>query len=78
MFVCCNGCSIEEWCSSDARSTAAASMPASALVLLQDAEMMEQINRDVMRTHPDMHFFSGDDPKAVQHREVLIDSPSCL
>lgn len=32
--------------------------------------MLEQIERDVMRTHPDMHFFSGDDPKAVTHRKV--------
>lgn len=32
--------------------------------------MLEQIERDVMRTHPDMHFFSGDDPKAVMHRKV--------
>ena len=23
----------------------------------RDAEVMEQIDRDVMRTHPDMHFF---------------------
>ncbi|KAF2299954.1 hypothetical protein GH714_006401 [Hevea brasiliensis] len=26
----------------------------------QDAEIMEQIDRDVKRTHPDLHFFSGD------------------
>ena len=32
--------------------------------------MMEQIDRDVMRTHPDMHFFSGSDRKACMHREV--------
>ena len=32
--------------------------------------MMEQIDRDVMRTHPDMHFFSGSDQAATQHREV--------
>ena len=32
--------------------------------------MMEQIDRDVMRTHPDMHFFSGSDGAAVTHREV--------
>ena len=38
--------------------------------LLQDAEMMEQIDRDVMRTHPDMHFFSGSDGSAVTHREA--------
>jgi hypothetical protein len=32
--------------------------------------MLEQIERDVMRTHPDMHFFSGDDPVAVRHRKA--------
>ena len=32
--------------------------------------MMEQIDRDVLRTHPDMHFFSGDDGSAVTHRAV--------
>ena len=32
--------------------------------------MMEQIDRDVMRTHPGLHFFSGDDGSAVTHREV--------
>ena len=42
----------------------------------QDAEMMEQIERDVMRTHPDMHFFSGDDPTATTHREVSAPIPS--
>ena len=38
----------------------------------QDAEMLEQIERDVMRTHPDMHFFSGNDPVAVRHRKVRM------
>lgn len=37
---------------------------------IQDAEMMEQIDRDVMRTHPDMHFFSGEGESSKQHREV--------
>lgn len=37
--------------------------------------MMEQIDRDVMRTHPDMHFFSGSDGSAVTHREVLAIHP---
>ena len=32
--------------------------------------MMEQIDRDVMRTHPDLHFFSGDDQTAITHREA--------
>lgn len=39
-------------------------------MLVQDTELKEQIDRDVMRTHPDMHFFSGDDTPAMQHREV--------
>jgi hypothetical protein len=38
----------------------------------QDAEMMEQIDRDVMRTHPGLHFFSGDDGAAVTHREAFL------
>ena len=33
--------------------------------------MMEQIDRDVMRTHPDMHFFSGDGDVPKGHREVI-------
>jgi hypothetical protein len=36
----------------------------------KDNEIKEQIDRDVMRTHPDMHFFSGDTPAAEQHRAV--------
>jgi hypothetical protein len=32
---------------------------------------MEQIDRDVMRTHPDMHFFSGDTPEAERHRTEM-------
>lgn len=38
---------------------------------LQDNEIMEQIDRDVMRTHPDMHFFSGDSADAEQHRKEM-------
>ncbi|XP_024983431.1 TBC1 domain family member 13-like isoform X2 [Cynara cardunculus var. scolymus] len=30
----------------------------------QDTEIIEQIDRDVKRTHPDMHFFSGDSASA--------------
>ena len=41
-------------------------------VILQDAEMIEQIDRDVMRTHPDMHFFSGDSKASITHREVRL------
>lgn len=36
----------------------------------QDSEVMEQITRDVMRTHPDMHFFSGDSDDAEMHRKA--------
>jgi hypothetical protein len=36
--------------------------------------MMEQIDRDVMRTHPDMHFFSGDGEPSKRHREVCTHS----
>ena len=37
---------------------------------LQDHEIMIQVERDVMRTHPDMQFFTGDGPEAQAHREV--------
>ena len=33
---------------------------------------MIQVERDVMRTHPDMQFFSGDDARAEGHREVRV------
>lgn len=33
--------------------------------LPQDVEVQEQIERDVARTHPDMHFFSGEPPAAA-------------
>lgn len=36
-----------------------------------DNEVRDQIDRDVMRTHPDMHFFSGDGPEARRHRASL-------
>lgn len=39
--------------------------------------MMEQIDRDVMRTHPGLHFFSGDDGMAVTHREVRAPALTC-
>jgi predicted lysophospholipase L1 biosynthesis ABC-type transport system permease subunit len=41
------------------------------VLALQDNEIMEQIDRDVMRTHPDMHFFSGDSADAEQHRREM-------
>lgn len=37
----------------------------------QDSEIMEQIDRDVKRTHPDMHFFSGDSSFAKSNQEAL-------
>ncbi|KAF3783447.1 TBC1 domain family member 13 [Nymphaea thermarum] len=37
----------------------------------QDTEIIEQIDRDVMRTHPGMHFFSGDSPSAKSNQEAL-------
>eukprot|EP00246_Nothoceros_aenigmaticus_P001857 TRINITY_DN12543_c0_g1_i1.p1 TRINITY_DN12543_c0_g1~~TRINITY_DN12543_c0_g1_i1.p1 ORF type:complete len:502 (+),score=64.57 TRINITY_DN12543_c0_g1_i1:464-1969(+) len=37
----------------------------------QDAELSEQIDRDVKRTHPDMHFFCGDTPAALENQECL-------
>ncbi|CAF2269585.1 unnamed protein product [Brassica napus] len=37
----------------------------------KDTEVLEQIDRDVMRTHPDMHFFSGDSPVAKSNQDAL-------
>ncbi|XP_073299703.1 uncharacterized protein [Primulina huaijiensis] len=37
----------------------------------QETEIMEQIDRDVMRTHPDMPFFSGDSTFAKSNQEAL-------
>lgn len=37
----------------------------------QDTEIIEQIDRDVKRTHPDMHFFSGDSSVAKSNQEAL-------
>ncbi|KAK8918389.1 hypothetical protein KSP39_PZI021124 [Platanthera zijinensis] len=37
----------------------------------QYSEIMEQIDRDVMRTHPGMHFFSGDTDLAKSNQESL-------
>ncbi|CAH9080142.1 unnamed protein product [Cuscuta europaea] len=39
----------------------------------QDTEIIEQIERDVKRTHPDFHFFSGDTPFAKSNQEALKD-----
>lgn len=36
---------------------------------------MEQIDRDVMRTHPDIHFFSGDSSAAKSNQ---VDTVSFL
>jgi hypothetical protein len=38
---------------------------------LQDVEVQEQIERDVARTHPDMHFFCGAGTAAAQHRAQM-------
>ncbi|KAG9447919.1 hypothetical protein H6P81_014047 [Aristolochia fimbriata] len=37
----------------------------------QDTEIIEQIDRDVKRTHPDMNFFCGDTPFAKSNQESL-------
>lgn len=37
----------------------------------KDSDVLEQIERDVRRTHPDMHFFSGDDEVPQQNREAM-------
>ncbi|XP_024983432.1 TBC1 domain family member 13-like isoform X3 [Cynara cardunculus var. scolymus] len=37
----------------------------------QDTEIIEQIDRDVKRTHPDMHFFSGDSASAKANQDAL-------
>ncbi|XP_063939284.1 uncharacterized protein LOC108199960 isoform X2 [Daucus carota subsp. sativus] len=41
------------------------------LLLNPDTEIIEQIDRDVMRTHPDLHFFSGDSQFAKSNQEAL-------
>ena len=38
------------------------------LSLLQDSEVWEQIDRDVKRTHPDMHFFCGDSTSSLENQ----------
>lgn len=37
----------------------------------QDTEIIDQIDRDVKRTHPDMHFFSGDSQFAKSNQDAL-------
>ncbi|XP_034922961.1 uncharacterized protein [Populus alba] len=37
----------------------------------QDSEIIEQIDRDVKRTHPDLHFFSGDSSLAKSNQDAL-------
>ncbi|BAT74396.1 hypothetical protein VIGAN_01206000 [Vigna angularis var. angularis] len=41
------------------------------LCILQDTEIINQIDRDVKRTHPDMHFFCGDSQFAKSNQEAL-------
>ncbi|GKD60878.1 TBC1 domain family member 13-like protein, partial [Tanacetum coccineum] len=36
-----------------------------------DTKIIEQIDCDVKRTHPDMHFFSGDSASAKAKQEAL-------
>jgi hypothetical protein len=39
---------------------------------------MAQVERDVMRTHPDMHFFTGESQEAELHRQVnSVDTCLC-
>ncbi|KAK9725780.1 hypothetical protein RND81_05G168700 [Saponaria officinalis] len=40
-------------------------------MFFQDTEIIEQIDRDVKRTHPDMPFFSGDTALAKSNQEAL-------
>nr|KYP67783.1 TBC1 domain family member 13 [Cajanus cajan] len=40
-------------------------------LFFQDTEIIDQIDRDVKRTHPDMHFFSGDSQFARSNQEAL-------
>lgn len=54
-----------------ADAAAAVCLHVNCLASHQDNEIMEQIDRDVMRTHPDMHFFSGDSADAEQHRREM-------
>lgn len=39
--------------------------------LWKDSEMIEQIDRDVKRTHPDMNFFCGDSSLAMSNQVNL-------
>ncbi|XP_050119507.1 uncharacterized protein LOC126596872 isoform X3 [Malus sylvestris] len=41
------------------------------LLMNPDTEIIEQIDRDVKRTHPDMHFFSGDSQDAKSNQDAL-------
>jgi len=40
--------------------------------ILQDTEIIDQIDRDVKRTHPDMHFFSGDSQFAKSNQVLTL------
>ncbi|MEW5317161.1 MAG: hypothetical protein WDW38_008487 [Sanguina aurantia] len=37
----------------------------------KDNEIIQQVERDVVRTHPDMHFFTGDSEESELHREEM-------
>ena len=40
-------------------------------VFFQDSEIMDQVERDVQRTHPDLDFFVGPSEESSRHREEL-------
>jgi len=42
------------------------------LCILQDTEIIDQIDRDVKRTHPDMHFFCGDSQFAKSNQVLTL------
>ncbi|GKC38491.1 Rab-GTPase-TBC domain-containing protein [Tanacetum coccineum] len=42
-----------------------------ASALHEDTKIIEQIDRDVKRTHPDMHFISGDSASAKANQLVV-------
>ncbi|GKA43123.1 importin beta-like SAD2 [Tanacetum coccineum] len=41
-------------------------------VCAEDTKIIEQIDRDVKRTHPDMHFFSGDSASAKAKQGAIL------
>lgn len=41
------------------------------LEYFKDSETLQQIQRDVIRTHPDIEFFCGEGPDAAEHRDHM-------